>query len=101
MKIRAVGSRAHAPNHDAAQPQKWRWPGEAEPWRNAGTGAESEPFALLQVGRESGSQEAGRRLGGGWGDVELTSLGLASSEQSSNGGRVWAAGNRSSEVTMA
>ena len=64
------------------------------PRRTAGLGAESEPFALLYSGWDSASQ-------GGWGNVEFVALGFASSEQSISGGRVCAAGKRSSEKTTA
>lgn len=52
----------------------------------------------LPCSKLAGSQGV-RGLGGGWGNMELMSPGFASSEQSSYGGRVWAAGNRSSEMT--
>ena len=69
--------------------------GRLGPRRTAGLGAESEPFALLQAGWDSGGL-------GVWGNVELMALGFASSEQSIGGGRVWVtAGNRSSEKTTA
>lgn len=91
MKIQAVGSRARLPTMEMVLG------GETGQVEEHGKRLKASPLPCSTL---AGSQGF-RGLDRGWGNVVFLSLGSATSEQSGNGVRVWAADDRSLEMTMA